>query len=114
MEDEDGYVGFAAKAVDSSTVRVERLDSEYPDTSLGIHILSRPGQDSRAMLGAASHGISIQHATHLPVSPLVAPTTVNFSLSSPGPFPSFLLFKKNSNKFPKSCNATSLNANVGP
>ena len=51
--------------------------------------------------------------TYLPVSPLVAPTTVNRSLSSPF-LPSFLLFKKNSNKFPNNCNATSLNANVGP
>lgn len=51
--------------------------------------------------------------THLPVSPLVAPTTVNLSLSLPR-LPSFLLVKQYSNTFPKNCNATSLNANVGP
>lgn len=54
--------------------------------------------------------------THLPVSPLVAPTTVNlsFSFSPFAIFTLFLLSKKNSNKFPRSCKATSLNANVGP
>lgn len=51
---------------------------------------------------------------HLPVSPLVAPTTVSFSLSSPSFFFPFLLSKKNSNRFPSSCSATSLKANVGP
>ena len=52
--------------------------------------------------------------THLPVSPLVAPTTVNFSCFSPGTFLAFRRSKKNSNRLPSSCNATSLNANVGP
>ena len=52
-------------------------------------------------------------STHLPVSPLVAPTTVNLSLS-PLPLPAFLLAKQYSNTFPKNCNATSLKANVGP
>lgn len=52
--------------------------------------------------------------THLPVSPLVAPTTVSFSGCSPGAFRAFRRSRKNSNKFPNNCKATSLNANVGP
>ena len=52
--------------------------------------------------------------THLPVSPLVAPTTVNRSLASPGCLPLFRLSRKNSKRFPSSCSATSLKANVGP
>lgn len=52
--------------------------------------------------------------THLPVSPLVAPTTVRLSCFSPGAFLAFRRSKKNSNRLPSSCKATSLNANVGP
>ncbi len=48
-----------------------------------------------------------------PVSPLVAPITVKCS-RSPLVLPTFLLTRKNSNMFPKNCNATSLNAKVGP
>lgn len=48
-----------------------------------------------------------------PVSPLVAPITVKWCRSFPF-FPSFRLTRKYSNKFPRNCNATSLNANVGP
>jgi hypothetical protein len=51
---------------------------------------------------------------YLPVSPLVAPTTVNFSVFSPGAFLAFRRSRKNPNRFPSSCSATSLNANVGP
>ena len=52
--------------------------------------------------------------THLPVSPLVAPTTVSFSRFSPTLFLLFLRTKKNSKRFPSNCRATSLNAKVGP
>jgi hypothetical protein len=52
-------------------------------------------------------------STHLSVSPVVAPTTVNFSSFSPGVFRPFLRSRNNSNKFPSSCRATSLKANVG-
>ncbi len=52
--------------------------------------------------------------TYLPVSPLVAPTTVSRSRSSPGAFRAFRRARKNSNRLPSSCSATSLNANVGP
>lgn len=50
---------------------------------------------------------------HLPVSPEVAPTTVNCSFSSS--FLSlFLLSRKYAKTLPKNCNATSLKAHVGP
>ena len=51
---------------------------------------------------------------HLPVSPLVAPTTVKDSGRSLADLRAFLLARKNSNRLPKSCNATSLNEYVGP
>ena len=52
--------------------------------------------------------------THLPVSPLVAPITVNFSFFWFGVLLAFLRSKKNSNRFPKNCKAMSLKAKVGP
>ena len=53
---------------------------------------------------------------HLPVSPLVAPTTVKDFGRSPADLliGAFLLARKTSNRFPKSCSATSLNEKVGP
>lgn len=85
VKNENGDIGLVSQAVDSSTAAV------------------------------LSNVLSFKYNyTHLPVSPLVAPTTVNFSGTSPDDFFAFLRFKKNSNRLPKSCNATSLNANVGP
>jgi hypothetical protein len=85
MENEDGHIGLATEAIDGST---------------GYHQLQAYA------CGAQS--------THLPVSPLVAPTTVRLSGASPSDFCAFLLSKKNSKRFPSSWRATSLNAKVGP
>lgn len=50
--------------------------------------------------------------TYLPVSPLVAPTTVSPSL--PSCLSPFRLCRKYAKRFPRNCKATSLNAHVGP
>ena len=44
----------------------------------------------------------VQPSAYLPVSPLVAPSTVSLSFTSPLAFFAFLLAKKNSNRFPSS------------
>ena len=91
VKNEDGDIGFVAEAVNRSTF-LSIISIVWKLTSQKKRVLS----------------------THLPVSPLVAPTTVNFSSFSPGVFRAFLRSKKNSNKFPSSCRATSLKAKVGP
>ena len=48
------------------------------------------------------------------MSPLVAPTTVKDSGCSAADLRAFLLSRKNSNRLPRSCSATSLNEKVGP
>jgi hypothetical protein len=93
-EHEDGDVGFPSDSVDGSTTEQGNADQFWP--------FNFSDESSRESLA------------YLPVSPLVAPTIVNASLASSSFFPSFLLFKKYSNRLPKNCNATSLNANVGP
>ena len=89
VKNKDGDVGFVSETVNRSTFL----------SSINI-IQKKPVKKGKS--------------THLPVSPLVAPTTVNFSNFSPGVFRAFLRSKKNSNKFPSSWSATSLKANVGP
>ena len=86
MEDEDGDIFFIAKTI-------------YCRTALHS-------------VGELMHYTGIE--TYLPVSPLVAPTTVKRSFLSPADLRAFRLARKNSNRFPRSCSATSLNANVGP
>ena len=86
MQDEDGHIFFPSQAIDRGAV-LHRKSKYDPFTPLG---------------------------THLPVSPLVAPTTVSLSGCSPGDLRAFLLARKNSKRLPRSCSATSLNAKVGP
>ena len=86
MKDKNGDIGLVSESIDGSTV-----------SSMNYGIYVKPSM-----------------CTYLPVSPLVAPTTVSFSGASFGPLRAFLRSKKNSKRFPNSCKATSLNANVGP
>lgn len=75
VEDEDGDVGFRAKTVDGGAVGQTH---------------QRKHREERRR----------KKETNDPVSPEVAPTTVNRSRSS-SDLPSFLLFKKNSKRLPR-------------
>jgi hypothetical protein len=89
VQDEYGHNLFPPQAIDSRAVLSRRIVE-----NIYIH-----------NLGAK--------CAHLPVSPLVAPTTVKDSGRSPADLCAFLLARKNSNRLPRSCNATSLNEKVG-
>ena len=83
VEDEDGDILLPSQPVDGGT------EEQFNDKKL-----------------------KEQSEADLPVSPLVAPTTVSLCCC-PSP-DEFFLFKKNSNRLPRNWRATSLNANVGP
>lgn len=89
MQDEDRNVGFVSQAIDCGA------------GSTGFACLHHSYTD-------------VKGCTYLPVSPLVAPTTVNLSRCSPSDFFLFLRSRKNSKRFPSNCKATSLKAKVGP
>lgn len=91
MEDENRDILLVTESIDSRTAPRKTIPVK-------IDVMARTERTRR---------------THLPVSPLVAPTTVSVSLSFPF-LPSFLLFKKYSKRLPKNCKATSLKAKVGP
>ena len=86
-EDEDGIIGLVAKPVDGGT---------------GTRSRNLRTSDAPLTVPMEVRCVRIDAKTHLPVSPLVAPTTVNFSGFSFGALRWFFLFRKNSNRLPSS------------